>query len=61
MFPKRTKIEFNREQMKTLTLRETDSGNRLTVDAGAKRIAITVDDSEIEREWLFKILKKKYF
>ena len=47
--------------MKTLTLRETDSGNRLTVDAGAKRIDIAVDDSEIEREWLFKILKKKYF
>ena len=61
MFPKRTKIEFNRKQMKTLTLRETDSGNRLTVDAGAKRIDIAVDDSEIEREWLFKILKKKYF
>ncbi len=37
IFPKRTRIEISKEQFKTLTLRETDSGNRLTVDGGWTR------------------------
>lgn len=60
MFPKRTRIEIDKEQTKTLSLRETDSGNRLTVDVGAKRIDLAVGASEIEREWLFRVLKEKY-
>ena len=60
MFPKRTRIEISREQIKTISLRETDSGNRLTIDVGTKRIDIADGASEIEREWLFKTLKERY-
>lgn len=61
LFPKRIKTEINRDQIKTLSLKETDSGNRLTVDMGSKRIDIGVAATEIEREWLFESLKYQYF
>jgi len=60
MFPKRTRIEIDKEQLKSLSLRETDSGNRLTIDAGTKRIDIGIGASEVEKEWLFKTLKENY-
>jgi hypothetical protein len=60
MFPRRKKIEISAEQIRTLSLRDTDSGNRLTIDVGTKRIDIAAGASEIEREWLFKTLKERY-
>lgn len=60
LFPKRTVIEITKEQLKTLSLRETDSGNRLTIDVGSNRMNIAVGVNEIEREWIYKILKEKY-
>lgn len=60
LFAKRKKHEFTPEQMKTLKLRETDSGNRLTIDSGAKRHEIGNGVSEIEREWLYVHLSKNY-
>jgi hypothetical protein len=34
IFPKRIKKEIRRDELKSLRLRETDTGNRLTVDSG---------------------------
>jgi hypothetical protein len=37
-----------------------DDGNRLTLDAGALRLDIARSASEIEREWLYQLLVKRY-
>jgi hypothetical protein len=50
----------SRQQLQSLHLRETDSGNRLTVDAGATRLDIAQNANEIEREWLYQSLTKRY-
>jgi hypothetical protein len=60
MFPKRTRVELDRQKLQTLRLRETNGGNRLTVDADALRLDIAQSASEIEREWLYQMLVKRY-
>jgi hypothetical protein len=59
-FPKRTRMEIDRRQLQSLRLRETNAGNRLTVDAEALRLDIAQSASEIEREWLYQFLAKRY-
>jgi hypothetical protein len=60
MFPKRTRVELDRRKLQTLRLRETAAGNRLTVDADSERIDVARSASEIEREWLYQVLAKRY-
>jgi hypothetical protein len=60
MFPKRVRVELDRSQLQSLRLRETDSGNRLTVDVGAERVEIAPTASEVEREWLARLLARRY-
>jgi hypothetical protein len=60
MFPKRTRVELDRRKLRSLRLRETNDGNRLTVDADALRLDIAQSASEIEREWLYELLAKRY-
>ena len=60
MFPKRTVAMIDRRQIQTLRLRDTDDGNRLTVDAGAQRLDLGCEASEVEREWLYRVLADKY-
>ncbi|WP_372796321.1 hypothetical protein [Pontiella sp.] len=60
MFPKREKMEFTSAEMNSLKLRETDAGNRLTIDQGAHRIELAKSSTEIEREWLYDFLKDHY-
>lgn len=60
MFPKRKRVEIDRNEIKTLELRETESGNRLTVDKGAERLELATTATEVEREWLFRYLSKNY-
>jgi hypothetical protein len=60
MFPKRTRVELDRQKLQSLRLRENDDGNRLTVDAGALRLDIAQSATEIEREWLYQLLTKRY-
>ena len=60
IFLKRKKIEFTHREIETLKLRETDEGNRLTIDKGSERIEIASSATEIEREWLFEYLKSSY-
>jgi len=60
MFPKRTRVELDRRNLQSLRLRETNDGNRLTVDVDALRLDIAQSASEIEREWLYQLLMKRY-
>lgn len=59
-FPKRVRLEFDRSQLQSLRLRETDTGNRLTFDIGSDRIEIAPTASEVEREWLARLLARRY-
>ncbi len=60
MFPKRTRVELDRRNLQSLRLRETNDGNRLTVDADAVRLDIAQSASEMEREWLYQLLANRY-
>jgi hypothetical protein len=60
MVQKRTRVELDRQKLQSLRLRETKDGNRLTVDANALRLDIAQSATEIEREWLYKLLTKRY-
>jgi hypothetical protein len=60
VFPKRVRVELDRSLLQSLRLRETESGNRLTVDVGAQRVEIAPTASEVEREWLARLLARRY-
>ena len=60
MFEKRKRIEFDPQEIRTLSLRDTSDSNRLTLDHGNDRIDFGVGLTEVEREWLFKLLKAEY-
>lgn len=59
-FPKRTRVELDRRKLQSLQLRQNDLGNRLTVDNGATRLDLAQQATEIEREWLYKVLADQY-
>jgi len=60
LFSKRVRVELDRRQLQSLRLRETDSGNRLTIDANAARLDVARSVSEIEREWFYHVLAGRY-
>ena len=60
MFEKRKRIEFNPQDIRTLTLRDTTDGNRLTLDHANDRIDLGKGLTEVEREWLFRLIKMEY-
>lgn len=60
MFPKRKLFTIPSSNLNTLQLREHANGNRLTVDIGTERLELATSATEIEREWLYRILKEKY-
>ena len=59
-FPKRIQVDLDRRRLQSLRLRETEAGNRLTVDVDAQRIEIASGASEVEREWLAQLLARRY-
>jgi hypothetical protein len=59
-FPKRVRAELDRRQLQSLRLRETESGNRLTIDVDAARVDLAASASEVEREWLARLLAQRY-
>jgi hypothetical protein len=61
IFAKRKTYLFDREQIKTLKLRELESGNKMTIDSGPERIELALGASEVEKEWLFNHLSEFYF
>ncbi len=60
IFPKRMVETANRRSLETLQLREGDSRNRLTLDIGAHRVELAASASDVEREWLFKLISDRY-
>jgi hypothetical protein len=60
LFPTRTIVELDKRQLVSLRLRETDAGNRLTVDTNASRLDLAATGSEIDREWLYQLLAKRF-
>jgi hypothetical protein len=59
-FPKRIRAEVEKKQLQSLRLRETESGNRLTLDLDADRLDLASTASEVEREWLARLLARRY-
>ena len=59
-FPRRVRVELDRRQLQSLRLRETEAGNRLTIDVDAVRFDIAAAASEVEREWLARLLVRRY-
>jgi hypothetical protein len=59
-FPKRVRAEIERKQLQSLRLRETEAGNRLTMDLNATRLDLASTASEVEREWLAGVLARRY-
>jgi hypothetical protein len=57
---KRLIADLTINDLRTLKLRETDSGNRLTIDKDSERFEIASRASEIEREWLHAYLSSRY-
>jgi hypothetical protein len=60
LFPKRVQLKIDRTQLKSLKLRDGDTRNRLTVDAGAERVELASAATDVEREWLFRLLSDRY-
>jgi hypothetical protein len=60
IFPRRVRVDLDRRQLQSLRLRETESGNRLTIDVDALRLDIAPTSSEVEREWLARLLAQRY-
>lgn len=60
MFEKRKQIEFSPQEISTLRLRDTSDSNRLTLDHGNDRVDIGTGLTEVEREWLFQLIKTEY-
>jgi hypothetical protein len=60
IFSKQLRTELGRQQLQSLRLRETEAGNRLTIDLGAKRVEFASQASEVEREWLARLLANRY-
>jgi hypothetical protein len=59
-FPKRRQADLDRSELQSLRLRETESGNRLTVDVEGQRIDMAASANEVEREWLARLLARRY-
>ena len=59
-FQKRTRVTISRQDLRSLRLRETDGGNRLTADVASRRIDLASAASEVEREWLHHVLSERY-
>ena len=60
IFEKRRRIEFTSAEVATLTLRDTSEGNGLTLDHATERIGVGRGLTEVEREWLFRLVKQEY-
>ena len=59
-FPKRIVVTISRQQLRSLRLRDTEAENRLTVDVESARVDLARAASEVEREWLYRVLAERY-
>jgi hypothetical protein len=59
--PKDRRVEFSRDDLKTLRLLENDRDNRLIIDKAGKPFEFARGATKQERQWLFEYLASKYF
>jgi hypothetical protein len=59
-WPKRIVLAISRQDLRSLRLREGDAANRLTVDVASERVDLARAASEVEREWLYRVLTERY-
>jgi len=59
-FPKRTIVTISPQDLRSLRLRENEFENRLTVDVASVRFDLGRAASEVEREWLYRVLTERY-
>jgi hypothetical protein len=59
-WPKRSMVAINRQDLRSLRLREGDATNRLTIDVASARFDLARAASEVEREWLYRVLAERY-
>jgi len=59
-FPKRIQRRIDLGELKSLGLREVETGSRLSVDMDNERIEIARGATDVEREWLFQLLVDRY-
>ncbi len=55
-----TRREIETRHLNTLRLRESAAGVRLTVDVRGHRVDLGERATEVEREWLYKLLTRHY-
>lgn len=60
MLEKRKVYTFSAPEIQSLRLREIEGGNRLTIDQGNRRVELAVGVTEIEREWVHRVLHEVY-
>jgi hypothetical protein len=59
-FPKRIVVTVSRQDLHSLRLREGETANRLTVDVASARVDLARAASEVEREWVYRVLIERY-
>jgi len=59
--PLRHQHEFSLPDIKTLKLSEFCSGSWLTIDQGRERIILARPATDLERKWLYDVLRDRYF
>jgi len=60
LFQQRHRTTFSLSELDTLKIRDVESGNRLTIDQGARRLYLAESATEPEKEWLYGVLKSQY-
>jgi hypothetical protein len=60
LLAKRTIVELDKRQLASLRLHATPAGSRLIVDADRLHLDLASTGSEIDREWLFRVLAQRY-
>jgi hypothetical protein len=60
LLSRRVRASLDRQLLQTLRLRDTETGNRLTIDLGTRRLELASQASEVEREWLARLLARRY-
>jgi hypothetical protein len=60
LLSRRLCLDLDQRQLQSLRLRETESGNRLTIDANTVRLDVARSVGDVEREWLCQLLAGRY-
>ena len=60
LIPKRARVTFDHSTLSTISLSESQTGNRLSIEYRTKRATLAPHISDANREWLYQTLKTHY-